>query len=108
MASDRSWRSLFATLCGMAVTVVLSVAVLSVTSLIREGDSSAAQVSPTRWIISEYGGKLAVFAEGKELPDRVYDIYVRHLPQLDQELLSQGIPANNAEELRQILEDYTG
>ncbi|MBE6885623.1 MAG: hypothetical protein IJY82_00010 [Oscillospiraceae bacterium] len=108
MRTDHSWRSLFATLCGMAAAVVLSIAVLSVTAFVREEGQTAAQGGSVGWIVSEYGGKLAVFAEGQELPDRVYDIYVRHLPQLDQELLAQGIPAKTPEELRRILEDYTG
>lgn len=52
-------------------------------------------------------GKLALFTEGRESPDEVYDVYIQTLPKEEQERLGRGIEIGSEEELAGWLEDYT-
>ena len=39
-------------------------------------------------------------------PEMIFDIFVRTLPEMDQELLRQGIRVETYEELTRLIEDY--
>ena len=68
---------------------------------------SAQQRTADVFIVKEYDGRVAVFTAGSLSPDKVYDTHVSQLPEYDRNLLIDGILANNKEELRKIIEDYT-
>ena len=51
-------------------------------------------------------GKLAVFTDDLVQPDLVFDVYVRTLPELDQQQLSRGIRVKTYDELTSMIEDY--
>ena len=58
-------------------------------------------------IVGEWEGRLAVFSEGRQTPDQVYDVYISTLPEEEQKRLETGIPASSEKELASLLEDYT-
>ena len=71
------------------------------------GTGSASSKAVDTFIVKEYDGRIAVFTAGSFSPDKVYDTHVSQLPEYDQNLLVDGILANDREELRKIIEDYT-
>ena len=70
---------------------------------------SAEESAPpaARRLLGIWEGKLALFTEGRESPDEVYDVYVQTLPKEEQDRLRQGIAVGSEEELAGWLEDYT-
>lgn len=60
------------------------------------------------YMLKEYNGKLAVFETNSEHPVEVFSIFVDSLPQVDRDLLKDGIPASTKAELLRLIEDYTG
>lgn len=58
-------------------------------------------------LLGVWEGKLALFTEGRDNPDEVYDVYIQTLPEEEQERLRKGIVIQNEEELAGWLEDYT-
>ncbi|MDR1805285.1 MAG: hypothetical protein LBQ80_00735 [Clostridium sp.] len=67
-----------------------------------------AEPQVARYVLREYNGGLAVFTEQGGEPLEKYDVPVDSLPELDRELLREGLWANGREELRRLVEDYTG
>ena len=67
-------------------------------------ETAAAQTPKYR--ICEYEGKVAVFLAGRELPYQILETRVDSLPEYDQELLREGIAAQNEQELLELLQDY--
>ena len=57
--------------------------------------------------IREYQGKLAVYRGNAAAPYQIHDVYVSTLPEYDQELLREGVPAYSQAQLDRLLEDYT-
>ncbi len=60
-----------------------------------------------RRLLGVWDGKLALFTEGRDNPDEVYDVYIQTLPEEEQARLRQGIVIQSEEELASWLEDYT-
>ncbi len=58
-------------------------------------------------LLGVWEGKLALFTEGRDNPDEVYDVYIQTLPKEEQDRLRKGIVIQNEEELAGWLEDYT-
>ena len=58
------------------------------------------------YLLRTYEGKLAVFTDDLVQPDLVFDVYVRTLPELDQQQLSCGIRVKTYDELTSMIEDY--
>ena len=74
--------------------------------------SAASPVSETgeedqRYLIRDYNGRIAVFLEGMEEPELIFDIYTKTLPELDQQQLSQGIVVVGYQRMTRLVEDYT-
>ncbi len=65
------------------------------------------EVEDYDYLLKEEEGKLAVFATGEQRPRKVFEVYVNTLPSYDQQLLKQGLPVKNYEELLKRLEDYS-
>jgi len=57
------------------------------------------------YTVTDYGGKVAVFEDGKTEPMVVYDIYIHLLPENDIEILRKGIKITSESELQSCLED---
>lgn len=73
-----------------------------------EQASALAEKEPIGFILKAYQGKVALFRENSEKPYQILDIEVYLLPDVDRELLEQGILAETEEELKKFLEDWEG
>ena len=89
---------------------------LGAAALLREADPPAAEtmapvsapVTPEerRYILGEYGGRVAVYsAETSAPPREITAIWVRYLPSADRDGLREGIPAADDLALAALLED---
>lgn len=72
-----------------------------------ETESVSPKEPPIRYVLREYGGKLAVFQEENDIPYKEFNIPVALLSDYDQEILKKGIYAETEEEVRKLIEDYT-
>ena len=66
------------------------------------------RTSKPLFIIRAYDGKLAIYKNGDASPFEVLDVYIFTLPEHDRKLLNAGIGVDSTDELRSIIEDYTG
>ncbi len=64
------------------------------------------QPSNDPYLLRTYDGKLAVFTTDLVTPDLVFDVYVRTLPEQDQQDLERGIRVADYEKLVSLVEDY--
>lgn len=62
---------------------------------------------PAGYVLRSYNGRLAIFQNGSESPEMIFDVYTRLLPQADRERLESGISAPDYETLARLIEDYT-
>ena len=69
------------------------------------GDSPSASEDPG-YLLGEYNGRVSVLTPGTLEPEMIFDIFVKTLPDADQELLRQGIHVRTYEELTRLIEDY--
>ena len=67
---------------------------------------AAEKAAGKAYLVRLEGDRLCVFAEGDRTPAAEYELPADWLPDYDRILLEYGIRAANADELRQIIEDY--
>lgn len=108
---------------GISLTAIVAVVILTVSLLMglsfwgisdeKTPDESSSepiemmrQIKAERYIMREYEGRLAVFAEDGSLV-KIYETNLSLLPEYDQKLLKNGIAIVGEEELRARIEDYT-
>lgn len=60
----------------------------------------------TGYLLGEYNGRVSVLSPDTREPEMIFDIFIRTLPDADQELLRQGIRVDTYEELTRLIEDY--
>lgn len=60
------------------------------------------------YTLREYEGKIGVFRDGNTVPDEILDVYLITLPEEDVKKLRNGIEANGQDEVRSLIEDFTG
>lgn len=95
------WITAFIMLC------LFSAVYLTVDAVGTGNNDSSNNQSQIVYTVKEYEGKIAVFIDGNESPERILESpYIRDLPQYDRDLLKIGIPAYSETELNTILEDY--
>ena len=70
-----------------------------------EGQTDSA-VSQPLYTAGIYQGQVALFAPGSDVPEQVLPVYVAHLPAMDQQTLSEGLPLYTQEEVASFLEDF--
>ncbi|MEG2074646.1 MAG: hypothetical protein RRY54_07745 [Angelakisella sp.] len=58
------------------------------------------------YFIKEYNGRVSVIKDGCEVPEMIFDIQTKLLPELDRKQLAQGIYVKTYEELARLVEDY--
>ncbi len=68
--------------------------------------SEDASLPPSGYLLGEYNGRVSVLSPGTREPEMIFDIFVRTLPDPDQQLLRQGIEVETYEELTRLIEDY--
>jgi hypothetical protein len=62
----------------------------------------------TVYLVKEYQGHIGVFRDQEPTPFEEIQIDVSIFPEIDQQLLKQGIKAYGPEELNRVIEDYEG
>ena len=67
---------------------------------------SITSIAEPEYLLRAYEGKLAVFTKDLVTPDLVFDVYVRTLPETDQEQLQRGIWVASYDKLTELVEDY--
>lgn len=68
--------------------------------------SREAVPAETTYLLGEYNGRVSVLSPETREPEMIFDIFVRTLPDPDQELLHEGIRVSTYEELTRLIEDY--
>lgn len=58
------------------------------------------------YFIKEYSGRVSVIKDGSEVPEMIFDIQTKLLPEVDRRQLSEGIYVETYEELIRLVEDY--
>lgn len=102
----RLWFGFFCVLC--AAALALSLVKLTAPWLLP---GSSLPPGTAGWLVQDKGGRVAVYAidaDGTQVEQEVYDIYVNLLPEPDVLRLRQGIEVWDETALQQLLEDLGG
>ena len=94
----------------IGILAVLSFGIIAAVPLPAENitiDRPQQQQQQPCYIIKQYNGKVAVFKEGSNTPNQVFDVFVDTLPQVDAQALQSGILVTGDEDLKRLIEDYT-
>lgn len=67
---------------------------------------AASSVAQGGYFIKEYKGRVSVLKDGSEVPEMIFDIQTKLLPEIDRQQLSEGIYVQTYEELIRLVEDY--
>ena len=112
--AKRMLFSLAVVITALLLGLVLSFAARGSAPAVPEEPSPAPQqtAEPTvpepqsGYRLQSYNGRLAIFREGSDTPEMIFDVYTRLLPQADRDRLEQGITAPDYETLTRLIEDY--
>ena len=96
----------FAVLSVAASAVVLNGA-LSSNKTIENINTTVSEKTIQKYILKDYKGRIAVFYDGSDIPNEIFEIYTRTLPAEDAKKLITGIEIDGVDELTDILSDYT-
>ncbi len=58
------------------------------------------------YLLGAYNGRVSVLSPETGEPEMIFDIFLRTLPEMDQQLLQEGILVETYEELTRLIEDY--
>lgn len=75
--------------------------------LMVTSSSTALSEEPEGYILREHDGKLAIFKTGGTELLYVFNVSLETMSDYDKAALQQGITADNLEELKALIEDYT-
>lgn len=103
-------------LCTVVTCVMTSVTALSLV-YIAAGNAELARrdaqipiysqsAGEPQYTIREHGGKVAVFKDGAEEPEVVFNVYIKTLPEYDQKQLQAGVKVVGEQVLMKRIEDY--
>lgn len=94
-------------ICSCAVALAL---VFSLTAMVRRPEGQAvtadAEVSFSGYTAISEHNLIVIYRNGETEPMLFTNIDVRALPTADQDLLAQGIPLKDTEDISALLEDY--
>ena len=93
----KKWVSV--TLCAAIVLAVCVGAALVSLSVLQKPEAE-----PERYILRDYNGHAALSEETSDVPLAEYEIYTVLLPEEDAELLREGIPISDQNQLQTLLE----
>ena len=77
--------------------------------VVKEPVSSSDPASGSQedgYYIVDYNGRVSVIRAGEEVPEMIFDIFTRTLPEVDQRQLEEGVYVGSYEELTRRVEDY--
>lgn len=98
----------------IAVSIIVAIFLLSLSEITESDRMKQFRVSDVNakeqnaYILKEYNGLIGLFNSGGSTPCEVYDVIVKYLPESDIAALSQGIIIVSDEQLRSLIEDYSG
>lgn len=97
----------------IAVSIIVALFLLSLSEIsardsLTRINAGVKTESESLYILREYNGLVALFENGKNTPREVYDVLVSDLPETDIAALKAGICISSDEQLRQVIEDYSG
>lgn len=104
-------NAILLTLAGIFLVSLITLGIAYAMPTDADEPSSVSESAPAAsggesYLLRAYEGKLAVFTSDLVTPDLVFDVYVRTLPEYDQEQLERGIRVGTYEELTGLVEDY--
>ena len=103
-------NAILLTLVGIVAVSLLTVGVVYSPAEFSSGASAEAlpseDTSGYPYLLRSYDGKLAVFTDDLVEPDLVFDVYVRTLPEYDQQQLERGVRVKDYDKLTALIEDY--
>lgn len=108
-------NAILLTLVGIVAVSLLTVGVVYVLpqeSPAEFSSGASAEALPSEdtsgypYLLRSYDGKLAVFTDDLVEPDLVFDVYVRTLPEYDQQQLERGVRVKDYDKLTALIEDY--
>lgn len=91
---------------GIPASGLSSVSLPSSPASASSGSIASVETAKPKYLMKNHDGRLAVFQAQEQSPLLVFDIYVSTLPEYDQRLLQEGIPAEGEEQLTKLIEDY--
>jgi hypothetical protein len=68
-------------------------------------NDSDAQAAGQKYIVKIYGGKIAIFVSGSNVPEEISDVDVSTLPQSETDRLASGIGAASRDDALRIVEN---
>ena len=80
---------------------------LSDTPTAAAAQTAVSDAQKSRYLLGQKDGRLAVFLDGGEEPEIVFNIYLHHLPDVDRMRLEEGIAVSDYQTLLTLIEDYT-
>lgn len=97
---------ILAVLCFLAVIVIGFFTVLNFGGK-KDETTTVVTAANSLYTLTEYNGKIALYKNGFSMPVEIFDVNISSLPQSDRELITNGIHAQNDEEIQKYIEDYT-
>lgn len=93
----------------VAAAVLISGIMISLALMGGQSKAQAAgETAVYQYVLKTYNNQIAVYEKGGETPIRILKVPVNTLPYLEQSALENGVQVKNDEELRKMIEDYTG
>ncbi len=86
--------------------ILLSLADTNSTAQNPVSNVSHESVEKYQYWLRDYNGYLAVFGNEAEEPELIFQVFIRNLPQYDQQALQYGIGVQDYEELIARIEDF--
>lgn len=96
-------KKIFLALCTIFCTGLIAVSIYTMKNYSEQQISEPTEI---KYVVKEYGGKVAVFNSEETIPIAVYKIYVHLLPENDVELLRKGISVDDDYTLLKTLENF--
>lgn len=91
------------------VLILLTSLIFSVSTISKATVSEQPQVTEKQehkhYILTEYGGRIALFEENNSIPIEVFDVFVASMPEKDAKEISDGISVNY-EDIPDLIEEY--
>lgn len=87
--------------------IALALALSSFASVKGQAPQNKNEAVAGYYTLSVYDGRVAVFENGSDKPETVFDTYISSLPYPEQNELQNGITVYDRQELQKLIEDYT-
>ena len=100
-----------AVILSAVVAAAVLISGIMITLALMSGQSkvqAAGEPAVYQYVLKTYNNQIAVYEKGNDTPVQLLQVPVNTLPYLEQSALENGVQVKNDEELRKMIEDYTG